>query len=116
MAAALMARHAGGRVAVSSAGSAPAQELNCAVVDAMAEWGIDISAERPKALTDEVAQRADLIVTMGCGDSCPVVPGARYVDWELPDPASAALPEVRLIRDEIDRRIHVLIEELASTD
>jgi arsenate reductase (thioredoxin) len=112
MAAALLAREAGDRVVVHSAGSAPGETLNPAVVSAMAEWGIDISAERPKRLTDEMAQAADVIVTMGCGDSCPVYPGKRYLDWELPDPAGRPLEEVRPIRDEIGQRVKALVGEL----
>ena len=115
MAAALLARHAGGRVVVHSAGSAPGETLNPAVVAAMAELGIDISGERPKKLTDDMARGADVIVTMGCGDSCPVYPGKRYVDWELPDPAGRSLEEVRPIRDEIDDRVQALLRELAAT-
>jgi len=112
MAAALMAHHGEGRVVVHSAGTDPAQHLNPAVVEAMAEVGIDISAQRPRALTDEDASRADVIVTMGCGDSCPVYPGRRYLDWALPDPAGKSLEEVRLIRDEIDRLVRALVGEL----
>jgi len=82
------------------------------VVAAMAEVGIDISAERPKKLTDDMAQGANVIVTMGCGDACPVYPGKRYVDWELPDPAGKPLEEVRPIRDEIAARVETLLEEL----
>jgi arsenate reductase len=114
MAAALMTRHAGGRVVVHSAGSEPADRLNPAVVEAMAEVGIDISSQRPRPLTDEDARRADTIVTMGCGDSCPVYPGTRYVDWELPDPAGKSVEEVRAIRDEIDGRVRGLVDELLS--
>lgn len=112
MAAALMAREAGDEVVVHSAGSAPGETLNPAVVAAMAEWGIDISAEVPKKLTDAMAQRADVIITMGCGDSCPVYPGKRYVDWELRDPAGKPVDEVRPIRDEIDERVKALVAEL----
>src|SRR5271170_4841654 len=99
MAAALLARQAGDRVTVHSAGSAPGETLNPAVVAAMAEIGLDISAEKPKKLTDAMARQADVIVTMGCGDECPVYPGKRYVDWELPDPAGKELDDVRVIRD-----------------
>jgi protein-tyrosine-phosphatase len=113
MAAALLARHGGGRVVVHSAGTDPAQHLNPAVVEAMTEVGIDISAQRPRPLTDEDASRADVIVTMGCGDSCPVYPGKRYLDWALPDPAGKSLEEVRLIRDEIDGLVRGLARELA---
>ena len=112
MAAALLSRLAGDTVVVHSAGSAPGEALNPAVVAAMAEVGIDISAERPKKLTDDMAQGANVIVTMGCGDACPVYPGKRYVDWELPDPAGKPLEEVRPIRDEIAARVAMLLEEL----
>jgi arsenate reductase len=112
MAAALMARHGKSRVVVHSAGTDPAQHLNPAVVEAMAEVGIDISGQRPRPLTDEDAARADVIITMGCGDSCPVYPGTRYLDWPLPDPAGKTLGEVRLIRDEIDRLVRDLVREL----
>lgn len=112
MAAALMTREAGDRVIVHSAGSAPGEVLNPAVVEVMGELGIDISAEMPKKLTDEMARRADVIVTMGCGDSCPVYPGKRYVDWELTDPAGKPVDEVRPIRDEIDQRVNSLVAEL----
>ena len=112
MAAALLARHGGDRVTVRSAGSSPGESLNPAVVAAMAEWGIDISSERPKMLTDDMARDADVIVTMGCGDSCRVYPGKRYVDWELPDPAGRPVEEVRPIRDDIDTRVRALLAEL----
>ena len=113
MAAALLARRGGDRVIVHSAGSDPGETLNPAVVAAMAEIGIDITAEQPKKLTDDRARRADVIVTMGCGDACPVYPGKRYVDWELPDPAGRGVEEVRPIRDEIERRVKVLLAEVA---
>ena len=90
---------------VRSAGSAPADEINPAVVEAMAEIGIDLSKEFPKPLTDDAVQAADVVITMGCGDACPVYPGKRYLDWELDDPAGQAVDEVRPIRDEIDRRV-----------
>ena len=115
MAAALLARQAGDRVAVHSAGSAPGVTLNPAVVAVMAELGIDISSERPKKLTDEMARTADVIGTMGCGDTCPVYPGKRYVDWELPDPASRPIEEVRPIRDEIEKRVKGLVAELLGS-
>lgn len=114
MAAALLARHAGERVVVRSAGSAPGEALNPAVVAAMGEWGLDISAARPTGLTDDMARSADVIVTMGCGDACPVYPGKRYVDWELADPAGLPVDEVRPIRDEIDLRVRALLEELLA--
>jgi arsenate reductase (thioredoxin) len=112
MAAALLAARAGVRIGVLSAGSAPGEALNPAVVTAMAELGLDITGETPKRLTDEMALRADVIVTMGCGDECPVYPGKRYVDWELPDPAGKEFLEVRCIRDDIAQRVDRLIAEV----
>ncbi len=112
MAAALLDHHAQGRVHVRSAGSAPASDVNPAVVEAMAELGIDISKEFPKPLTDEVARAADVLITMGCGDACPIYPGKRYLDWELADPAGQGVEAVRPIRDEIDRRVRALLAEL----
>jgi protein-tyrosine-phosphatase len=114
MAAALLARRGGERVVVHSAGSAPGEALNPAVVAVMAEVGIDISGERPKRLTDEMAQHSDVIVTMGCGDACPVYPGKRYVDWELRDPAGLSVEEVRPIRDEIEAKVNALLAELTT--
>jgi arsenate reductase len=114
MAAALLARRAGDLIAVYSAGSAPGETLNPAVVAAMAEMGIDISAEKPRKLTDAMARDADIVVTMGCGDACPVYPGKRYLDWDLPDPAGRSLEEVRPIRDAIATLVDALFEELAS--
>jgi arsenate reductase len=112
MAAALLTAAAGDRIAVYSAGSAPGETLNPAVVTAMAELGPDISDEKPKKLTDDMALRADVIVTMGCGDECPVYAGKRYVDWELPDPAGKEPDEVRSIRDDIAVRVGQLIADL----
>src|SRR5262245_46893419 len=103
MAAALLDREAGGRVHVTSAGSQPADQLNPAVVEAMAEIGLDISREFPKRLTNDKVHAADLVITMGCGDACPIYPGKRYLDWDLPDPAGLDLPAVRPIRDEIQQ-------------
>jgi arsenate reductase len=114
MAAALLHHHAGGRVHVRSAGSAPADSINPAVVAAMAEVGIDLSAELPKRLTDEAVRTADVVITMGCGDACPVYPGKRYLDWELDDPAGKELDAVRPIRDDIDRRVRALLDELTD--
>ena len=114
MAAALLERAAGDRVIVHSAGSAPGEQLNPAVVAALAEWDVDIRDNVPKRLTDEVALGADVIVTMGCGDSCPVYPGRRYLDWELADPAGRPIDEVRVIRDEIARRVDDLVRELVD--
>ncbi|MEW6058623.1 MAG: arsenate reductase ArsC [Actinomycetota bacterium] len=113
MAAALLDHHARGRVHVRSAGSTPADEINPAVVAAMNELGLDLSKEFPKPLTDEYVQAADVVVTMGCGDACPIYPGKRYLDWDLPDPSGKSLEEVRPIRDEIDRRVLELLPELA---
>ena len=112
MAAALLNRHAGGSVEVRSAGSEPADQLNPAVREVMTEIGIDLSAERPKKLTTEAVRTSDVVVTMGCGDTCPVFPGKRYLDWQLPDPAGKSPDEVRPIRDEIDTRVRALLTEL----
>jgi protein-tyrosine-phosphatase len=112
MAAALLARHAGDRVTIRSAGSEPADQLNPAVVAAMREIGIDIAEETPKLLTSELASDADVVITMGCGDTCPVLPGKRYEDWVLDDPAGLGLDEVRPIRDEIDAAVRNLVAEL----
>jgi len=114
IAAALLDRYAEGRILVRSAGSTPADEVNPAVVQAMAEVGLDISSETPKGLTDDSVREADVVITMGCGDACPVVPGKRYLDWELPDPAGRSVDEVRPIRDEIDRRVRALADELTT--
>jgi len=116
MAAGLLERLAVGRVRVRSAGSEPADRLNPAVVQAMAEIGIDISAELPKSLQDEVVRQADVVITMGCGDACPVFPGIRYEDWELADPAGKPLEEVREIREEIDDRVRTLLDELTGQE
>ncbi|MGH2556808.1 MAG: arsenate reductase ArsC [Actinomycetota bacterium] len=115
IAAALLERHAMGRVHVRSAGSTPAEEINPAVIEAMAEWEIDLSNEFPKPLTDEVVRDADVVITMGCGDACPIYPGKRYLDWDLPDPAGKQVEGVRPIRDEIDRRVRQLLEELVPS-
>lgn len=112
MAAALLDRHANGAVEVRSAGSTPAKEIDPTVVEAMAELGLDLSKEYPKPLTDDAVRDADAVITMGCGDACPIYPGKRYLDWDLPDPAGKPLDEVRLIRDEIDRRVQTLLAEL----
>ena len=112
MAAALLAAHGAGRVRVASAGSQPASELNPAVVRAMAEIGLDISAEFPKPLTAGKVKAADIVITMGCGDACPAYPGKRYLDWDLPDPAGLTVEQVRPIRDEIRVRVGVLVAEL----
>ncbi|MYR03552.1 MULTISPECIES: arsenate reductase ArsC [unclassified Streptomyces] len=115
MAAAFLTHLAGDRVQVRSAGSAPADTVNPAVVAAMAESGIDISAEIPKVLTVEAVQSSDVVITMGCGDTCPVFPGKRYLDWQLPDPAGQGVAAVRPIRDEIERRVRDLLTELTQT-
>jgi protein-tyrosine-phosphatase len=114
MAAALLDREAAGRVRVMSAGSQPADQLNPAVVQAMAEIGIDISREIPKRLTTDKVQAADVVITMGCGDACPVYPGKRYLDWELPDPAGLDLAAVRPIRDRIRQLVSALQRELVD--
>jgi arsenate reductase (thioredoxin) len=114
MAAALLDRQAAGRIRVTSAGSQPANQLNPAVVQAMAEIDLDISREFPKRLTTEQVQTADIVITMGCGDACPVYPGKRYLDWDLPDPAGLDLAAVRPIRDEIRRRVASLVRDLGD--
>ena len=111
MAAALLDHHAKGKVQVRSAGSAPADRLNPAVVAAMAEVGIDLSRELPAPLTDASVKAADVVVTMGCGDACPVYPGKRYEDWQLQDPAGQPIEVVRAIRDRIDRCVQRLLTE-----
>ena len=112
MAAAFLKHHGGVRVEVLSAGSAPANSINAAVVEAMLEVGIDISAEVPKVLTNEAVQESDVVITMGCGDACPFYPGKRYLDWKLDDPAGQGVESVRPIRDEIEQRILTLLTEL----
>src|SRR5258708_7767838 len=109
MAAALLHHHAAGRVTVRSAGSAPADTVNPAVVQVMAEIGLDIAQESPKPLTDDGVRAADVVITMGCGDACPVYPGKRYLNWELDDPAGKTVDQIRPIRDEIDRRVIQLL-------
>jgi arsenate reductase (thioredoxin) len=115
MAAALLDHYAEGRVHVRSAGSAPADEINPDVVAAMSELGIDVSREFPKPMTDEVVQAADAVVTMGCGDACPIYPGKRYEDWEVDDPAETDLDGVRRIRDDISDRVRRLLAELTTS-
>ena len=112
MAAALLDHHAGGQVVVRSAGSDPADRLNPAVVAAMAEVGIDLSQEFPKPLTDQAVRAADVVITMGCGDACPIYPGKRYEEWQLQDPAGQPVEVVRRIRDDIDARVRQLLTEL----
>jgi arsenate reductase len=113
MAAGLLNKLAGGRIHVRSAGSDPADRLNPNVVAAMAEVGVDLEKEFPKPLTHEVVRAADAVITMGCGDACPIYPGKRYEDWELEDPAGKDLETVRRIRDEIASRVNALIDEVA---
>lgn len=114
MAAALLDRQAAGRVRVTSAGSQPADQLNPAVVQAMAEIGLDLSQEYPKPLSADKVQGADIVITMGCGDACPVYPGKRYLDWDLPDPAGLSVEQVRPIRDDISHRVEQLLTELVA--
>jgi arsenate reductase len=112
MAAGLLDQLAGGRVHVRTAGSDPVDEINPVAVEAMAELGVDLSKEFPKPLTDEVVKAADAVITMGCGDACPIYPGKRYEDWELEDPAGKDIDTVRRIRDEITERVRTLLAEL----
>ena len=116
MAAGLMDRLGGGRVHVRSAGSEPADQINPAVREAMAEVGVDLEKEFPKPLTDEVVRAADAVITMGCGDACPIYPGKRYEDWELDDPAEQDLDGVRRVRDEIRERVETLLGEVAPEE
>ena len=115
MAAALLHHYAAGRVTVRSAGTAPADSLNPAVVQAMAEIGLDLSHEFPKPLTEDAVRAADVVITMGCGDTCPVFPGKRYEDWKLTDPAGQVLPVIREVRDEIRDHVTRLLNDLAPT-
>lgn len=112
MAAVLTAHLGGGRVHVRSAGSAPAPEINPRVVEAMAELGLDLSQEFPKPLTDDFVRAADVVITMGCGDACPIYPGKKYVDWEVQDPAGESIDVVRRIRDDIASRVRALLSNL----
>lgn len=118
MAAALLAHHAGERITMRSAGTAPADSINPAVVEVMAEMGIDLiaSGATPKILTDESVEASDVVITMGCGDNCPFYPGVRYLDWQLDDPAGRGADQVRPIRDEIESRVLALIDELIGTE
>jgi protein-tyrosine-phosphatase len=113
MAAALLHRHAAGRLRVRSAGSAPAEEVNPAVVEAMAELGIDISGHVPAKLLTEDVEASEVVITMGCGDACPIYPGKRYEDWDVPDPAGKTLEEVRAIRDQIHLRVRDLLTRIS---
>jgi len=108
----LIDHYAQGRINVRSAGSAPGDTINPAVAEILAERGLDTSKEFPKPLTDEIARAADVIITMGCGDACPVFPAKRYLDWELTDPAGKSIDEVRPIIDDIDQRVQALVREL----
>jgi arsenate reductase len=112
MSRALFERAAEGRHEADSAGTQPAEQVHPEVVEAMRELRIDLDGVRPRKLDDEQARRADVVVTMGCGDECPYIPGKRYLDWDLPDPAGRPLDEVREIRDDIERRVRALVEEL----
>lgn len=114
MAASLLNYHAQGRAHARSAGSVPADELTPTVVTAMSELGLDLSEAFPKPLTDEVVQAADVVVTMGCGDACPLLPGKQYLDWNVPDPMGQALDRVRTIRDEIERRVLNLLSKVGA--
>ncbi len=116
MAAALLSHHAGDRIVVRSAGTAPADTINPAVVEAMAELGIDLlaSGARPKKLDDAAVKASDVVITMGCGDTCVIYPGKRYLDWALADPAGQGVDAVRPIRDEIDARVRQLVTELLT--
>jgi arsenate reductase (thioredoxin) len=116
MAAGLLKLRSDGYVRVRSAGSAPGEAINPAVVEAMAEVGVDMSQEFPKPLTDEAVRAADVVITMGCGDACRIYPGKKYEDWELDDPAGQAIEAVRRIRDEIDERVQHLINELEEVE
>ena len=115
MAAGWLRHLAGDGVEVRSAGSLPGDQVNPAAVEAMAEVGIDISDQRPKVLTTDAVEASDVVITMGCGDACPVFPGKRYLDWQLPDPAGRGVDAVRPIRDEIDTRVRGLLDELGVT-
>jgi arsenate reductase (thioredoxin) len=115
MAQALFEQAAHGRHTAASAGTAPADHVHPEVVEVMRELGIDLADRRPQRLTDELAQQADVVVTMGCGDQCPFIPGKRYIDWELDDPKGRTIDEVRTTRDEIPRRVGDLLAELDAT-
>lgn len=116
MAAGYLHHLSAGKIEVRSAGSAPGETINPVAVEAMAEEGIDISTNRPKVLTNEAVQASDVVITMGCGDACPIYPGKRYEDWNLDDPAGQGIEAVRPIRDEIRHRIQALIHELLPAD
>jgi arsenate reductase (thioredoxin) len=116
MAAGLLDKRAEGKVHVRSAGTEPADQINPNVRTAMAEVGVDLEKEFPKPMTDEVVRAADAVITMGCGDACPIYPGKRYEDWEIPDPAETDLDGARVIRDEIDKRVGVLLSGLVGEE
>jgi protein-tyrosine-phosphatase len=116
MAAGYLSHLGGDRVTVLSAGSEPADQINPTAVQAMAEEGIDITAEQPKILTTEAVQESDVVITMGCGDTCPIFPGTRYEDWQLDDPAGQGIDAVRPIRDDIKGRVQTLLSELVPAD
>lgn len=114
MAAGFMEKLGGGKIEVLSAGSAPKDSINPVAVEAMAEKGIDIANRKPKILSTEAVQASDVVITMGCGDTCPFFPGKRYEDWVLDDPAGKPIEEVRVIRDEIEKRVQTLVTELLA--
>jgi protein-tyrosine-phosphatase len=114
MSQALFEREAGGAHTAASAGTTPADRVHPEVVEVMRERGIDLADRRPRLLTRELAADADIVVTMGCGDECPFIPGKRYIDWDLPDPKGRQIDEVRAIRDDIARRVRELVDELAQ--
>jgi len=116
MSRALFERAADGRHEADSAGTQPAERVNPVVVEALAELGLDAGGRRPQELTPELAEWADVVVTMGCGDACPYIPGKRYIDWELPDPAGRPLDDIRATREEIARRVRGLVGELDGAD
>ena len=114
MAAAFLSRLGDGGIDVRSAGSTPAEEIHPVVVQAMEEIGIDLSAEHPKRIDDDVVRASDVVITMGCGDACPIYPGKRYEDWQVEDPSGRSLEEVRGIRDDLERRVSELVTDLVS--
>jgi len=116
MSEALFLRAAGGRHEARSAGTTPGDHVHDSVVSVMREMGIDLSARKPRVLTAELAQWADIVITMGCGDSCPVIPGKRYIDWDRPDPKDLPIDEVRVIRDDIAVRVDGLVESLSRAE
>ncbi|MGH8961095.1 MAG: arsenate reductase ArsC [Jatrophihabitantaceae bacterium] len=116
MAAALLEHHAAGRIQVRSAGSTPANEINPAVITVMNEIGLDLSREFPKPLTDDAVRVADVVISMGCGDACPIYPGKRYLDWNLPDPAGKSVEQVRPIRDAIEQQVCALLDDLRADE